>query len=160
LPTQRVPVERTRLLATGADHWHDGDAVRAMLRFAFETYGGPTGATLVTFGGDGAEAIARRAWRLWPGTTTDPVTVEPDWEAHGFRARLECFERIVQHDTINALLSFVTERGDGGARKVMKRARELGIPVWRWSVRLRQPVPGGEHVHTPEWRERLAGQGK
>lgn len=152
----RAGTRTVRLLVTGADHWHDGDAVRAMLRFAFDRYGGPAAATLLTFDGDGAEAIARRAWRKWPEPIGEAHVLTPDWERDRFDSRAVCFERAVREGGVTAVLAFVTERGDGGARKVMKRARALDIPVWRWSVRLAQPVPGNEHVHTPAWREKLA----
>lgn len=152
----RAGSRAVRFLVTGAFHWHDGDAVRAMLRFAFDRYGGPAGATLLTFDGDGAEAIARRAWRMWPDPTGDAQVLTPNWERDRFNGRLVCFEDAVREGGVTAVLAFVTDRDDGGARKVMKHARALSVPVWRWSVRLRQPVPGGEHVHTPAWREQLA----
>jgi len=154
LPAQTVPVSErpVQLLVTGADDWHDGVAVRDMLQFAVTEYGGLAGASLVTFGSDGAEAIARRAWLRDFGGPTSPTVLDVDWERDGWAARNRAMQQMIDGGTAPAaVLGFVHEADSSRARTVMKFAVGAGIPTWRWSKRLGFPVPAGNQIRTETW---------
>lgn len=155
----RAECRPVRFLVTGARQWRDPRAVQAMLEFAVDRYGGPTGATLLTFGGEGVEAIARRTWRAWQDATAGQRILVPQWQRDGHEAQLVRFERALKDGGITAVLAFLATRGDGRSRRVVRRARILGVPVWRWSVSLGRPVPGGVDVHSAAWRKELVDNG-
>ncbi|MDN5857461.1 MAG: hypothetical protein L0H84_02455 [Pseudonocardia sp.] len=123
-----------------------------MLQFAVTEYGGHAGASLITFGSDGAEATAQRAWLRDSGGSTPPTVLDVDWERDGWAARNRAVQQLIDRGTAPAaVLGFVHETGSSRARTVMKFAVGAGIPTWRWSRRLGFPVPAGKQIRTEAW---------
>lgn len=112
-PKRAVGPRGTRFLIVGSEDWNDQVAVREMLRFAAEKYGNPSDVRFFTE--DGGRGLRQEELELLLSTMRDASST-------------------------NVLLVFDGGLQPIGRRSILDTAKNVGVPVWRWSPKLGMPI--------------------
>jgi hypothetical protein len=142
-----VPDAATRLLIVGPTRWTDAESIRGGIAWMLDRYGAP-GAVLLVRGTDGFDGRVALAWRTFHdlGVVPDPELHQPDHHRHGLDARDVRNRDLLAHGRVTAMLAYTVTRKDIG-RAMIRLARDLHVPTWRWSLSLARPVLAGIDAH-------------